>query len=112
MAFDAAVLAGRVDLGLEPVAGPGDPVLRLYAGRLRSPRGWSTLPVELELSAWSNSKTALTLRPTTRSRASGWERWFFRFGHAFMDRLVPALEVPAAAEVAGDSDRGYWPLSA
>jgi hypothetical protein len=111
IAFDAAVLAGRVDLGLEPVAVPGDPVLRVYAGRLRSPWGWSSLPVELELSAWSSSKAALTLRPGDGARGSGWHRWFFRLGHAFMDRLVAAMEVPAVAEVVG-SRRSYWRLSA
>jgi hypothetical protein len=107
MAFDAAVLAGRVELGLEPVRAHGNDVLRRFVGRLRSRWGWSTLPVELELSAWSGTKSALTLRPLGGTRGSGWRRWFFGTGHAFMDRLVAAMEVPT--EVAPST---YWPLSA
>jgi hypothetical protein len=111
IAFDAAVLAGGVELDLAPVTVAGEPALRAYAGRVRSPWKWSTLPVELELSAWSATKTALTLRPGDEVRGSAWQRWFFRFGHAFMDRLVAAMELPAASDVAPPRD-SYWPLSA
>lgn len=113
IAFDAAVLAGRVDLGLEPVRAHGNDVLRRFAGRLRSRWGWSTLPVELELSGWSSTKSALTLRPLVNTRGSGWQRLFFGSGHAFMDRLVAAMEVPAVTEVAASrTPGGHWQLSA
>jgi hypothetical protein len=113
MAFDAALLAGCMEMDLQPSRAGGNDILRRFVGRLRSPWGWSTLPVELELSAWSNTKSALTLRPLVNTRGSGWRRWFFGAGHAFMDRLVTAMEVPAVSEVAASrTPGGHWQLSA
>lgn len=112
IAFDAAVLAGHLErLDLEPRSAHSHGILRVFTGRLRSPWSWSNLPVELDLSAWSATKSALTLRPLGSIRGSGWRRWFFGTGHALMDRLVAAMELPAVSETA-PSIGSHWRLSA
>ena len=61
---------------------------RRLQGTLVSRRGWFSIPVELQLAAWSNTTTELTLRPRRNGRRPGWARWYLSAGTALMDHLV------------------------
>jgi hypothetical protein len=81
------------------------PCRRLF-GTLVSRRGWFRIPVELQLTGWSDSGTELTLRPRRSGRRPGWGRWYLSVGSAVIDQMVTCIGDPGCAPTPAGDRRG------
>jgi len=79
----------------------GDSTLPRHAvGRLRSRSGWRSFPVEVELTAWSDHHSEVTVRPSRRwvpVDGARRQRRFCVLAHAVADHLATSLEAVVGA---------------
>ena len=69
--------------------------LRQALGRLRATTGWRSYRVEVEVTAWSGSRSEIGVRPVGRSmplEAGRRQRRYLDLAHAVADHLAVAVE--------------------
>jgi hypothetical protein len=74
--------------------------LRQAPGRLRATAGWRSYPVELEVTAWSGSRSEIGVRPVGRSIPldDGWrQRHYLELAHAVADHFAVTFEAVVGA---------------
>jgi hypothetical protein len=104
-AFDRVARTAGLTDGRLTLERPGSPVapegalawpLRTATGRLQLGLGRS-VPVELALSPWSNTKTEVSIRPTTRSAPRG--NAYGTVASQIVERIVAAIEARATGRL-------------
>ena len=99
----------RAVLHAAPLRGASAGERSLLVGTIRSPRGWVTLPVEIETAPVSGSCAELVVRPVGPIclRSSSHRRLFDRSSHALADFFRMEIELASMAAAPAAARRAH-----
>lgn len=95
--FALALPGARLELRPLPLAGGASKGHRLaFTGRLRSPRGWTSVPIQIELEPWSAHEAELNVRPLGPLclRSASARKFFERHAGEALDLLAGLVTTP------------------